>query len=207
MMNSSAEHVQHWDKRYLQQDTPWDTGVPSRELIKLLDSGAITPGRAIDLGCGTGTNAIELARRGFDVIGIDCSQSALSIARKKALDAGAHCEFLFADLLGSPSGLPHCDFLFDRGCYHCVRRKSLDGMLGTLKQITRPGTIYQLLVGNAREPMEQGPPVMTDRELRDELGELFELLRIEEFRFEDPGGVVGPLGWSTVWRRRDSSGD
>ena len=95
------------------------------------------------------------------------------------------------------------DLVFDRGCYHCCRRVDLDGYLATLRNVTRPGTVYLSLSGNANEQTEQGPPRVTEEEIRAELGGVFEVQQLRAFRFEDPGGVDGPLGWSCVMVRRE----
>ena len=54
-----------WDWLYLFKKTPWDTGLRPPEIVAMLDSGKAPIGHAFDLGCGTGTNAIYLAQRGF----------------------------------------------------------------------------------------------------------------------------------------------
>jgi len=61
---------------------PWDRG-PRDELLQLIESGRITPCRAIDLGCGTGSNAVLLAQYGFDVTGVDFAASAIDKAKQK----------------------------------------------------------------------------------------------------------------------------
>ena len=78
-------------------------------------SGAIAPGRTLEIGCGTGTNAIFLAQHGFDVLGIDISEVAVEKARAKAQ---GRCRFEVVDfLVAAPAGGPF-QFVFDRGCFH-----------------------------------------------------------------------------------------
>ena len=67
---------------------PWD-GPPRPELVALVEAGVLTParlapGRAIDLGCGTGANVRYLARHGFETTGVDFSTVALQVARRRA---------------------------------------------------------------------------------------------------------------------------
>ena len=67
---------------------PWD-GPPRAELVRLVEAGVLTParfppGRALDLGCGTGANLRYLARHGFEATGIDFSRVALRVARERA---------------------------------------------------------------------------------------------------------------------------
>jgi 2-polyprenyl-3-methyl-5-hydroxy-6-metoxy-1,4-benzoquinol methylase len=109
-----------WEERYRSGDTPWDTGRPSSELQRVITKEQIRPCRAIELGCGTGTNAIWLAKQGFDVTAVDLSTLAISQAREHAAAEGAHVHFICADVLHLPE-LDSYDFFFDRGCYHVVR--------------------------------------------------------------------------------------
>lgn len=210
-----------WDQHYLDGHTPWDSGIPSGELRRVLEAGIVAPGRAVELGCGTGTNAIFLAQRGFDVTAYDVSAVALTAARAKAAAAGVPIDFREADLcrlgdalqagrtavdksaLSAINDPGRFDFFFDRGCYHCARKVDLPGFLRTLKLLTRTGTHGLVLTGNANETTEQGPPRLTEAEIRSELGGLFEIASLREFRFEDPGGTDGPLGWSVHLIRKN----
>ena len=72
-----------WNERYQSGDVPWDTGSPSNELIQTIKEEGILPSRALELGCGTGSNAIWLAQQGFDVTAIDFSLLALEQARQR----------------------------------------------------------------------------------------------------------------------------
>lgn len=195
-----------WDRRYREGDVPWDTNLPSRELARVLDEGHVPPCRTIELGCGTGTNAVYLAQRGFSVTAVDVSPVALDRARRRAEQAWVDVKFVEADITRLPDlGAPF-DFIFDRGCYHCVRRANLPGFVATLEQISRPGTRYLLLAGNANEQTAEGPPRVREHELRADLESLFTFQFIREFRFQDPGGTEGPLGWSCLLTRRQVVG-
>jgi len=111
-------------------------------------------------------------------------------------------DFLVDDVCNLRAALEPFDFVFDRGCYHCARRDNLPGFLDTLARATRPGAKYLLLAGNANEQTEApGPPRVHEHEIRTELGGLFSMDWIRPFRFEDPGGVEGPLGWSCLLAR------
>ena len=71
-----------WNDRYASgEPLPWDTGTPDPVLVEMIESHAIVPGRALEVGCGTGTNAIYLADHGFDVVGVDISPLAVDNAR------------------------------------------------------------------------------------------------------------------------------
>lgn len=82
------------------EDVPWVVEEPPDALVDLVESGDVKPCTAIDLGCGTGNYAIYLARKGFRVIGVDISPTAITLARKNAKDKGISCDFIVADVLG-----------------------------------------------------------------------------------------------------------
>lgn len=101
-----------WNQRYIDESTPWDSGEPSKELTRALDQKLIEPCRVLELGCGTGTNAIFLARAGFSVTAVDLSEEALRQARSKAEAAGVDIEFIQADVTALPDlGEPSPSFL------------------------------------------------------------------------------------------------
>ena len=203
----------HWDQRYLRGDAPWNSGIVSRELVRVLQEEHVAPGCAVELGCGTGTNAVHLAQQGFEVVAADCSEVAIEQARALAADANVVVQWVVADLcrpaelrlaLGeaATSIERQCSLIFDRGCYHCARRVNLAGFLETVEWLAAPNARLLLLCGNANEPGPQGPPKVTEAEIHSEWDRLFEIKWIREFHFEDRGGVPGPLGWACWMSRR-----
>jgi SAM-dependent methyltransferase len=154
------------------------------------------------VGCGTGTNAVWLAQQGFDVTAVDLSPRALERARERAHKAGVRVRFVAADLLATPDLDGPYSFFFDRGCYHAVRRTDVGPYLRNLEQATASGSVGLVLAGNAREPHDPGPPLVTEEDIRRELGRLFFIDRLREFRFDEVAGQgVRFLGWSIFLRR------
>src|SRR4051794_25238923 len=93
---------------------PWEIG-PRHELVELVSSGRLPACRAIDLGCGTGANAIYLAQHGFDVTGLDFAGAALAKAEASAAVAGVTVRFVEGDLTALRADLGSFDFLLDYG--------------------------------------------------------------------------------------------
>lgn len=193
-----------WNRRYQEGDTPWDMRIPSRELSRVLDSGLIHGRTALEMGCGTGTNAVYLTEQGFQVTAIDGSPLAIEQAQQLAERRQVHVEWIIGDVCDLPDMGQTFDFLFDRGCYHCVRLVNVSGYLESLRKCTHPGSQFLVLTGNANETREGGPPRMHEHELRAELESLFEINDLHPFRFDDPDGPTGPLGWSCLMTRRTS---
>jgi SAM-dependent methyltransferase len=192
-----------WNDRYRDGNLPWDTGRPSSELLRVLSKSKIQPCRALDIGCGTGTNSVWLAQQGFEVTGIDLAPLAVEQAEKRALAAGDKAQFVAADVLRLPDlGGPFA-FFFDRGCYHAVRRDAPDQYAPAVARQLAAGGRGLILAGNAREPHDPGPPVVTEEEIRNELGTEFQLLDLHEFRFDEAPGVSERfLGWSCLVEKR-----
>src|SRR5262245_27949050 len=117
---------------------PWDSGEVSTEVKRALDAGLLPGKTLLEFGCGTGTNAIELARRGYDVTAIDFVPQAVDAAREKAATAKVKIKFSVADALADDLGGPY-DVLFDRGVYHSLRKLDLKKFQQTLEKITRKG--------------------------------------------------------------------
>jgi len=98
----------------------WDTGGPQPELEQLVRGRA--PARALDLGCGTGADAVYLAGHGWQTTGVDFAPEAIAAARKKAADAGVDAAFVVGDAsrLADAGVRGPFDLLLDIGCYHTI---------------------------------------------------------------------------------------
>jgi SAM-dependent methyltransferase len=180
---------------------PWEMG-PRLELVALVESGRVTPellapGRAVDLGCGAGANAVFLARAGFDVVGIDFSPVALRKAQRAALAAGVseRLRLVCADLT-APS-LPGVegpfDLLVDYGTLDDLAPTDRRAMASAIIRLARPGSIFVLHAFYAtRADLPRisltGPsklvPVLEPGEEVELFGDAFEIERLPEPRPE-----------------------
>lgn len=192
-----------WEARYQQEDMPWDSGRPSDMLVRLVEDKTIRPCRALELGSGTGTNAIYLANVGFEVTGLDMSAKAVDLARAKAADAEISVRWIAGDILKIGSLADPFDFVFDRGCFHCVREENEADYVDFLRNNLRCNGQALILTGNDREPKaEHGPPVVSETEIRTAFNDGFNIDRLEEFRFQThEGESFAPLAWMILLRR------
>jgi SAM-dependent methyltransferase len=131
---------------------PWD-GPPRSELVALVEGGTLTPsrlapGRAIDLGCGTGANARFLAEHGFRVTGVDFSSVALRIATARARAAGLEgaTTFVAGDLTSDalPGVEGPFDLIVDYGTLDDLAPTDRTAMAGLVKRLARPGGAFLL---------------------------------------------------------------
>jgi methyl halide transferase len=141
-------------------------GASESVLFRALSRNTTRPCRALDLGCGTGTNSVWLAQQGFEVTGIDLAPLAVEQADKRARAAGVNARFVVADVLHLPGLGGPFQFFFDRGCYHAVRRDAPNQYAYAVAQQLASSGRGLILAGNAREPHDPGPPVVTEEEIR-----------------------------------------
>lgn len=129
---------------------PWD-GPARPELVRLVESGVLTPtrlapGRAIDLGCGTGANVRYLARHGFEATGVDFSPVALRVARKRARADGLHesIRFVESDLTADeiPGVEGPFDLVVDYGTLDDLDPAGRRAMAGLVADLARPGAAF-----------------------------------------------------------------
>ncbi|MEP7041352.1 MAG: class I SAM-dependent methyltransferase [Chloroflexota bacterium] len=132
-----------YDAWYRFGNPPW-VGGPRSELVELVSSGRLTPGRALDLGCGEGDNAIFLAQHGFTVTALDFAPSAIAKARRKARTAGAEVEFLVDDLTELRHVNGQFDLLVDYGTLDDLGGRHRDAYIREVLPLAAPESQFLL---------------------------------------------------------------
>ena len=165
----------------------WDTGVSPPELVRFV--GSHPPGRALDLGCGTGTNAVYLARRGWTAVGVDFAARAIAKARRRARDANVSCTFLVGDVTRLAVAGPF-DLAFDLGCLHSIPMGGRAGYAAGLARVVRSGGTYLLYA------FAPGGPAfgLTREDVRATFADAFDVISVEE-------GTGRPSAWYTLVKR------
>ncbi len=137
-----------WDLLYLIGKTPWNTGITPPELRAVVEGGRVTPGRALDLGCGTGTNVVYLALHGFETFGVDVSSRAISQARRKLARAQVNRRaYVFVGDVTRLDVLPITglfDLALDVGCLHNLDAPGRERYAAGLASRMTPGGLYLL---------------------------------------------------------------
>ncbi|HTV82286.1 MAG TPA: class I SAM-dependent methyltransferase [Acidobacteriaceae bacterium] len=188
-----------WNDSYASGQLPWDTGVPEPLLVRFVDSEGITPGRALEIGAGTGTNAIWLAERGFDVLGVDVSPLAIERACSKLDGRPLRCRFATMDFLAAPTLGPF-HFVFDRGCFHVFddpgeRTRFAERVASTLA----PGGLWLSLIGSTEgPPREFGPPRRSARDIPFAIEPALEIIEMRSAEFRG----IDAKAWFCLSRQR-----
>jgi cyclopropane fatty-acyl-phospholipid synthase-like methyltransferase len=193
-------HRIDWVKMMLQRpifnlwyyfNPPWDTGITPPEVIEAVEGpNALMPGRALDLGCGTGTNSLYLARHGWQVVGVDLAATAIRQARRKAKKAGLSVEFHTADVTRLDFLQPPFDLALDIGCFHALDAEGWTRYRDQLGRLLGPGACFMLYAFGPRRGrlMDMG---ITPDEVRRLFEPDFEVLRVD--------GGTDPSGPSAAW--------
>jgi cyclopropane fatty-acyl-phospholipid synthase-like methyltransferase len=183
---------------------PWDLGQPQKPFIEVADQ--IT-GSVLDVGCGTGDNALFFAQRGQPVMGIDFIDKPISQAKRKAEELGVEANFAQLDALKVKALDRKFDSVIDCGLFHVLsdadRRHYVDG----LAHVTKCGSKVFLMCFSDKEPGDTGPRRITEKELRETFAEGWIIESITASQFEpNPESEEefvdgGPKAWFAVIRR------
>ncbi len=170
-------------ERYLSGVTPWDSGITPPELMAFLEDAQHKPGRALDLGCGTGTNCVTMAEHGWRVLGVDFAQPAVDRAEAKAHEhltaiasRGGSTHFLRADVttLDPPPADARFDLIFDLGCLNGIPVDRRPAYAQVVRVAAAPGALYMLYAHMPRAD-GNGPHGCTTDELDALFGDIFTL--------------------------------
>ena len=122
----------------------WDSGITPPELEAFVAEHA--PGRALDLGCGTGTNVRFLAQHGWRAIGVDYAPKAILAGRKKLRSARLIAEMQVGDVTRLSPLSPPFDLILDIGCFHSLTHAQMDAYAGQVKRLLAARGAYLLYV-------------------------------------------------------------
>lgn len=121
---------------------PWDTNQTPPEVYAFMESNP--PGRALDLGCGTGTNVITLAQHGWEATGVDFVPKAIRSGRKKAGAAGVKVDLKVGDVTRLEGVEGPFDLILDIGCYQSLDPARMSAYRDRVKSLIAPGGIYMV---------------------------------------------------------------
>jgi SAM-dependent methyltransferase len=184
---------------------PWELG-PRAELVQLLQQDRLRRGRAIDLGCGTGANAIFLAAHGFDVTGVDFAPAALDKARGRAAAAGVGVRFIEGDLTALPPDLGRFDLLLDYGTLDDLPPRKRASYVENVVPLAAPGAQF-LLWGFEWPPRwwerAIGLPPLVPGEVQDRFGGAFDVERVAASERLRMWRIIPGFAAYLMTRRRD----
>jgi SAM-dependent methyltransferase len=147
--------------------TPWDTGEVPGELRALVEGPeGLAPGRALDVGCGTGAQSVYLAQQGWEVSAVDAVPRPLARARERAEAEGVTVQWIQGDVARlADLGLnPGFGLVLDRGCFHGLSDDERAACAAAVTALAAPGASL-LMMAFARNRVMAGPAGIEESEL------------------------------------------
>jgi methyl halide transferase len=192
-----------WNERYKARDLSWDTNVPDENLVRLINSKIVSPCKTLEIGCGTGTNSLWLARQGFSILGVDISQEAVDLANRKKENQSLLCDFAQMDFLRDESLPQSFDFVFDRGCFHVFdQEKERILFARQVSRVLRTNGSWVSLVGSTEgSRRDAGPPRRTAIDVVKAIEPYLEILELRSVLFQtnSPSAV---RAWLCIAKQR-----
>jgi cyclopropane fatty-acyl-phospholipid synthase-like methyltransferase len=189
------------------QCAPWDIGRPQKDFV---EAGPQIKGSILDVGCGTGENALYFAKSGQAVTGVDFLEEPIARAKQKAAERKIKATFQVQDALALADLRQQFDSAIDSGLFHTFSDEQRPKYVAGLVQVLKPGGKLFLMCFSDKEPGDIGPRRVSQAELRSEFSKGWKIESIKETHFEitkelppnmkfSPGG---PFAWFAVITRQ-----
>jgi cyclopropane fatty-acyl-phospholipid synthase-like methyltransferase len=188
-----------WDDAYRGQP-PWDIGRPQRVVVDLHTAGRIGAS-VLDVGCGTGENALFLAEHGHEVWGIDVSNVAIERAMVKSHARRLPVVFLAEDALDPDAVGRTFDTLIDCGCFHTLTDEDRPRYAASMRALSAPDSRMHVMCFSEAEPAGWGPRRVTQAELEATFSDDWQIDSIVAVQFETRLGPGGAHAWLASFRR------
>lgn len=183
-----------FDKVYRSTPPPWDIGRPQPAIIGLEESGRIA-GKVLDVGCGTGENALFLAGRGHETWGVDFAPTAIDRAREKSRERGVPVRFEVQNALELADLPERFDTAIDSGLFHTFLDPHRPIYAGQLRAVLRPGGRCYLMCFSEKEPNWGGPRRVTREEIRATFSDPWTVVSIDPATFATTDPSISGHAW------------
>ena len=179
-----------WNEAY-KGTPPWDIGHPQSVFEALIKDGEIKPGRALDIGCGRGDNAIMLATNGCDVTGIDIVEDAITDAKAKAIKHNVKVNFVVGNVLQMDQLFTEAvfDIVIDSGLFNAMTDKERPIFAWQIHRVLKPGGKYFMLSFSDKEPEDYGPRRISKAEIESTFTPLFNIIYIKDSALDSEIGL------------------
>ena len=199
------KNTKFFNEKYKSKNTPWELGKVDSNLVKIVTQNKIKPCNALEIGCGTGDNAIWLRTQGFKVTATDFSDFAIKKAKKKSESKNIKIDFVVNDFFKTSFKKDFCEFVFDRGCFHSFdsnddRKKIAENISSHIKK----NGFWLSFIGNKdekRKKDEIGPPQRSAGDIINAVEPFFKIIFLVSDYF-DSKREKPPKAWICLMQKR-----
>lgn len=178
----------------------WDTNSPQPDLVRLQENGCIKGNSVLDIGCGSGDNAIYLAQKGYKVTGIDSSKSAISAAKKRVLASNVKVDLYVADALDLANLHRTFNAVIDYGLYHNFRGRDISRYVMSLSHVLQAGGQLVIECFNENAPEDRfGPRHVNRSEIESTFSDGWHVELIEAAAIQTRKGPIP--AWLSIIKR------
>jgi SAM-dependent methyltransferase len=172
-----------WEDAYNARP-PWDIGRPQPAFVELVRAGELNIGGVLDVGCGTGENALYLAEKGFSVVGVDLATRAIDAAKAKSTERRLKVDFRIANALSLEFKNDYFDNAIDSGLFHTFNDSNRVDFAREIARVLKTGGKYFMLCFSDKEPTNWGGPRrITKEEIATTFSPLFNINYIRDAYF------------------------
>ncbi len=172
-----------WEDAY-ETVPPWDVGRPQPAFVELVRIGELNRGEVLDVGCGTGENALYLAEKGFAVTGVDLTNRAIAAARAKAAERKLKIDFQEGNALSLDFKDDVFDSVIDSGLFHTFPDDDRPVYAREIARVLARRGKYFMLCFSEKEPTNWGGPRrVTRKEIETTFSSLFKINYIRDALF------------------------
>lgn len=193
MTESSNRKLPTWDEYYKNEKIekmPWYNENLDLDLEDELNAMHLNNGIFLDLGTGPGTQAMELAKKGFDVIGSDISGTVIERNKIMYETQYHNIKFVVDNILYSDFKENYFDYIFDRGCFHVFSEEDRPKYYNQIKRILKQNGILFLKCFSIDEPMKDGPYRFSQNDIHNIFSKNFHINVIKKTVYQ---GTLDPL--------------
>jgi 2-polyprenyl-3-methyl-5-hydroxy-6-metoxy-1,4-benzoquinol methylase len=206
-----------WNEFYSKKDrpVPFFKNIPDENLVSYIDSGFFKPGKVLDVGCGNGRNSIYLAKKGFDVDGIDFSETSIKTAKETANLSSTKVNFICKSIFDFENDGEKYDYIYDSGCFHHIKPHRRSLYLNTILKNLKPEGAFGMACFNLkggsnisdydvyRDSSMHGGIGFSEYKLKIILEEYFDIIEFREMKESCDDSIMGiDILWTVLMKMK-----
>lgn len=203
----------NWENRYLEGDTPWESGKSHEEMQRLFNCYIPTNANVLEVGCGYGTNARWLASAGYRITAVDISDTAIEEATRISNSQEHKPDFRTIDFFRDWASLPVFDAIFDCAVLHFMSStEERIHMAQCIASRLNPGGWWINIACSQDESAEiceasgvRPPPCLKAIEIIEAIEPVFEIVEMHKCKFQVDRKEEGKAeynAWGSAFKKR-----